>query len=165
MRLNGQVFFASEGPSVAHQFDIHFANVDTEDARDLSLVFVNPLSLRVNLEGRPSAVIRSRGWYREARLRLQKCMLDALRNEPTIYDMFCGSEGCIDITAGECTRGNQVAAIEGNASKPIYQISKWWARAGSNCRPLRCQRSALPLSYAPLCGRGISINTAWRQAP
>jgi hypothetical protein len=26
---------------------------------------------------------------------------------------------------------------------------KWWARLGSNQRPLRCQRSALPLSYAP----------------
>src|SRR6202022_3387996 len=25
----------------------------------------------------------------------------------------------------------------------------WWARLGSNQRPLRCQRSALPLSYAP----------------
>lgn len=23
---------------------------------------------------------------------------------------------------------NQIAAIEGNAGKPIYQISKWWAR-------------------------------------
>src|SRR3712207_3769338 len=26
---------------------------------------------------------------------------------------------------------------------------KWWARLGLNQRPLRCQRSALPLSYAP----------------
>src|SRR5262249_20828910 len=26
---------------------------------------------------------------------------------------------------------------------------EWWARLGSNQRPLRCQRSALPLSYAP----------------
>ena len=26
----------------------------------------------------------------------------------------------------------------------------WWARLGLNQRPLRCQRSALPLSYAPL---------------
>jgi len=25
----------------------------------------------------------------------------------------------------------------------------WWARLGLNQRPLRCQRSALPLSYAP----------------
>ena len=27
---------------------------------------------------------------------------------------------------------NQVAAIEGNASKPIYQVSKWWARRRSS---------------------------------
>ena len=26
----------------------------------------------------------------------------------------------------------------------------WWARLGLNQRPLRCQRSALPLSYAPV---------------
>ena len=26
---------------------------------------------------------------------------------------------------------------------------KWWAQLGLNQRPLRCQRSALPLSYAP----------------
>ena len=26
----------------------------------------------------------------------------------------------------------------------------WWAQRGSNLWPLRCQRSALPLSYAPL---------------
>ncbi len=27
--------------------------------------------------------------------------------------------------------------------------SKWWARKVSNLRPLQCQCSALPLSYAP----------------
>src|SRR3984885_2456982 len=27
---------------------------------------------------------------------------------------------------------NQVANIEGNASKPIYQMSKWWARRRSS---------------------------------
>src|SRR3989337_969785 len=27
---------------------------------------------------------------------------------------------------------NQVAAIEGNAGKPIYQVSKWWARRRSS---------------------------------
>ena len=26
---------------------------------------------------------------------------------------------------------NQVAVIEGNAGKPIYQMSKWWARRRS----------------------------------
>ena len=26
---------------------------------------------------------------------------------------------------------------------------RWWAQLGLNQRPLRCQRSALPLSYAP----------------
>ena len=32
----------------------------------------------------------------------------------------------------------------------LSQATKWWARLGLNQRPLRCQRSALPLSYAPL---------------
>src|ERR1700736_5400685 len=33
---------------------------------------------------------------------------------------------------------------------PVFVRSQaWWARLGSNQRPLRCQRSALPLSYAP----------------
>src|SRR5579862_2583371 len=27
---------------------------------------------------------------------------------------------------------NQISAIEGNASKPIYQMSKWWARRRSS---------------------------------
>src|ERR1035441_4304432 len=27
---------------------------------------------------------------------------------------------------------NQIAAIEGNAGKPIYQMSKWWARRRSS---------------------------------
>src|ERR1700680_5090371 len=27
---------------------------------------------------------------------------------------------------------NQIAAIEGNACKPIYQMSKWWARRRSS---------------------------------
>ena len=31
----------------------------------------------------------------------------------------------------------------------LFQLDKWWARLGLNQRPLRCQRSALPLSYAP----------------
>src|SRR5690606_14336567 len=30
-----------------------------------------------------------------------------------------------------------------------FQWLEWWARLGLNQRPLRCQRSALPLSYAP----------------
>ena len=30
---------------------------------------------------------------------------------------------------------------------------KWWAQLGLNQRPLRCQRSALPLSYAPFSFR------------
>ena len=34
---------------------------------------------------------------------------------------------------------NQVAVIEGNAGKPIYQMSKWWAR-----RPMGSRRSSAP---------------------
>ena len=32
---------------------------------------------------------------------------------------------------------DQVAAIEGNAGKPIYQMSKWWARRRSSVFPWR----------------------------
>ena len=32
----------------------------------------------------------------------------------------------------------------------VRNLKKWWARLGLNQRPLRCERSALPLSYAPL---------------
>ncbi len=49
---------------------------------------------------------------------------------------------------------------------------EWWARAGLNCRPLRCQRSALPLSYAPSTGglegprysllMGACLANSWR---
>ena len=31
----------------------------------------------------------------------------------------------------------------------VFHGGKWWARLGLNQRPLRCQHSALPLSYAP----------------
>ena len=36
--------------------------------------------------------------------------------------------------------------------KPIFhsfKAVKWWAQQGSNLRPPRCQRGALPLSYMP----------------
>jgi putative DNA methylase len=35
---------------------------------------------------------------------------------------------------------NQVAIIEGNAGKPIYQMSKWWARRRSSVFPLDADR-------------------------
>ena len=39
-------------------------------------------------------------------------------------------------------------------------LKEWWARLGLNQRPLRCQRSALPLSYAPILIRQkSSINS------
>src|SRR5262245_29200920 len=48
----------------------------------------------------------------------------------------------------------------GDSESPWKIEERWWARLGSNQRPLRCQRSALPLSYAPEnhalgCGRHI----------
>jgi hypothetical protein len=30
----------------------------------------------------------------------------------------------------------------------------WWAQQGLNLRPLRCEHSALPLSYAPTLSGG-----------
>jgi hypothetical protein len=46
----------------------------------------------------------------------------------------------------------------------------WWARLGLNQRPLRCQRSALPLSYAPHASylnpsrRHFNLVAAWAAA-
>src|SRR5260370_41952929 len=37
----------------------------------------------------------------------------------------------------------------GGGRAVFFRVWDWWARLGSNQRPLRCQRSALPLSYAP----------------
>ena len=44
------------------------------------------------------------------------------------------------------------------ANKAYYQVAnfkweKWWAWQGLNLRPLRCQHSALPLSYTPTLER------------
>src|SRR5881392_3656615 len=42
---------------------------------------------------------------------------------------------------------------------------KWWAWQGLNLRPLRCQHSALPLSYTPTKGkRAISRRIGRAQA-
>ena len=32
----------------------------------------------------------------------------------------------------------------------IFVVGEWWAMQGLNLRPLPCEGSALPLSYAPL---------------
>ncbi len=36
-------------------------------------------------------------------------------------------------------------------------IFQWWAQLGLNQRPLPCEDSALPLSYAPVPARGSAI--------
>lgn len=40
---------------------------------------------------------------------------------------------CLEVVAPPILPVNQVAIIEGNAGKPIYQMSKWWARRRSAC--------------------------------
>src|SRR5690349_8696873 len=37
-------------------------------------------------------------------------------------------------------------------------MEKWWAWQGLNLRPLRCQHSALPLSYTPT---EVSLQARW----
>ena len=37
----------------------------------------------------------------------------------------------------------------GRQLRSIISGEAWWARQGLNLRPLRCEHSALPLSYAP----------------
>lgn len=53
------------------------------------------------------------------------------------------------------------AAVGGEA-KPTRYL-KWWARLGSNQRPLRCERSALPLSYAPLANAARLPDAGFRR--
>ena len=63
------------------------------------------------------------------------------------------SKTCVSARGNRLT--NFVAGTEANslrdqmAKLPQYRQHGWWARLGLNQRPLRCQRSALPLSYAP----------------
>ena len=48
--------------------------------------------------------------------------------------------------------GHSLFAIQGSLGLEALRSlgeAGWWARLGSNQRPLRCERSALPLSYAP----------------
>ena len=49
----------------------------------------------------------------------------------------CQSPGLGGTGRSRCVTGSRVPVVG------------WWARLGLNQRPLRCQRSALPLSYAP----------------
>ncbi len=44
-----------------------------------------------------------------------------------------------------------------------FKMGKWWTRLGLNQRPPRCQRGALPLSYASVRGRAYSGDPADRQ--
>ena len=45
----------------------------------------------------------------------------------------------------------------------ILAFRKWWAWQGLNLRPLRCQHSALPLSYTPT--RSVPVKVRLRQEP
>ncbi len=69
-----------------------------------------------------------------------------------------------------CWRGarpRSVRAREGEKNGPKSGGKTWWAWQGLNLRPLRCQHSALPLSYTPtpvtgevpLVGRGSEGKT------
>ena len=46
-----------------------------------------------------------------------------------------------------------------------FKEMEWWARQGLNLRPLRCQHSALPLSYAPTREAGQYRYKAERASP
>ena len=43
-------------------------------------------------------------------------------------------------------------------AKPTLPIEEAWSRAVSNCRPLPCEGSALPLSYATVSDVNIANN-------
>ena len=45
--------------------------------------------------------------------------------------------------------GDGAGVLAETGIKPRFPGEKWWAWQGLNLRPLRCQHSALPLSYTP----------------
>ena len=63
-----------------------------------------------------------------------------------------------DMVAKLQSIAGRVLGVSGCAIKPGQRKRKHPETLGLNQRPLRCQRSALPLSYAPGCQRGAAIN-------
>ena len=51
--------------------------------------------------------------------------------------------------ATSTARMTQTVALPMMIQRTVFVLSPTWARLGSNQRPLACEASALPLSYAP----------------
>jgi hypothetical protein len=55
--------------------------------------------------------------------------------------------------------------VQGAVNLTTNPCKSQWARLGSNQRPLACEASALPLSYAPLCTANQRYFAALRVSP
>ena len=60
---------------------------------------------------------------------------------------------------------NQVAAIEGNAGKPIYQMSKWWARRRSSVFRSLLIAAAAKAPHDPAAAAKVVWDCLLRQPP
>ena len=71
-----------------------------------------------------------------------------VRNGIGYYPFAIITRLCIYIIINiNCKQINKKLLINSNFS-PAFKI--WWARQELNLRPLRCQRSILPLNYMPI---------------
>src|SRR3546814_15650110 len=62
------------------------------------------------------------------------------------------SDWSSDVCSSDLHRPQQEPPQKRRAGTRITRpalLENWWARLGLNQRPLRCEHSALPLSYAP----------------
>ena len=62
---------------------------------------------------------------------------------------------CADEGESRCLNRRAAGEWQRCSKRSARADSEWWARLGLNQRPLRCQRSALPLSYAPVADSAV----------
>ena len=88
--LDRQIFLAAEGAAVGHQLDPDRVEVHCEHRRDLALIVVDPLTLRVDRQTSVSG-------YRQARLGFQECMFDPLGLKPLLDDVSRAGKCALDV--------------------------------------------------------------------
>ena len=114
--LDRKVFLASEGSSVADELYLDGFGIDPENGSHLGLVVVHALALREDLEAVASSlcvrtVQGSAGRDGQARFRLEKGVLDALRHESAFHDVSGSGQGRVHVTTRVRAHVEQVAAF------------------------------------------------------
>jgi hypothetical protein len=73
------------------------------------------------------------------------------------------SADCSGILRRQCS-DNIGRSLGTGVDLPLKTKGKWWAWQGLNLRPLRCQHSALPLSYTPTLRFPNARRDGWQAA-